>query len=79
MPDVLEVFAKVLKVNGPFFQAVHDIAEHLVKTRNFQEALDFEALLAHLAFPPDITSLRFLDDSIITAADDLAILSRRSK
>ena len=79
LPDVLKVFAKVLKVNGPFFQAVQSIAERLVKTRNFQEALDFKALLTHLAFPPDITTLRFLDDSIIRAADDLASLNRLSK
>ena len=79
LPDVLKAFAKVLKVNGPFFQAVQGIAERVVKTRSFQEALDYKALLSHLAFPPDITTLRFLDDSIIKSADDLARLNRLSK
>jgi hypothetical protein len=79
LPDVLKVFAKVLKVNGPFFQAVQGIAERVVKTRSVREALDYKALLSHLAFPPDITTLRFLDDSIIKSADDLASLNRLSK
>jgi hypothetical protein len=80
LSDVLKVFARVLKVNGPFFQAVQGIAERVVKTRSVREALDYTPLLTHLAaFPPDITTLRFLDDSIIKAADDLASLNRLSK
>jgi hypothetical protein len=41
--------------------------------------LDFKSLLSHLTVPPDITTLRFLDDSIIKSADDLARLNRLSK
>jgi hypothetical protein len=78
LPDVLKAFAKVLNVNGPFFQSVQAIAERVIKTRSVQEALDYKALLSHLAFPPDITTLRFLDDSIIKSADDLARLNRLS-
>jgi hypothetical protein len=79
LPDALKTLAKVLKVQGPFFQAVQAIAERAWKTGTFDEVLDFKSLLSHLTVPPDITTLRFLDDSIIKSADDLARLNRLSK
>jgi hypothetical protein len=77
-PLALKGIAKVVKVGGPFARAGEAIAVRAFKSGSFDEVLEYKALLSHLALPPDVTTLRFLDDSIIKSADDLARLNRLS-